>query len=309
MFKRVDNATPVPQPSSDTTYNITFIDDNGIILLGPTEYDEGTPVSSIIQPYPSPTKPDSSQYRYTFTGWDPMITDVTSNAVYVAVYSAIPLPGPTPTPEETYSVTFLNDDGTILLGPTEYPAGTVVSDIAQPSTTPTKQSTTQYSYAFSGWNPELTAVTENAIYTATFTQTIRTYTIIWKDDSGNIIETETLPYGATPSHVAISKPSDAHYTYEFDKWEPTPSIVVDNAEYHATFIAHKIVDPTPDYSHGIVNSHRLNVWFDGTESADYSKASGNGAIHPSRPPLVLGDVFSRSTIYENYTYKVFHGNA
>ena len=64
---------------------------------------------------------------------------------------------------EGYTVTFKNDDGTVLH--TEVvPEGTIPTAPANP----TKKSDWEYHYTFAGWSPEITAVTGDITYTATY---------------------------------------------------------------------------------------------------------------------------------------------
>ncbi|WP_400210792.1 InlB B-repeat-containing protein [Candidatus Methanarcanum hacksteinii] len=67
-----------------------------------------------------------------------------------------------------YTVTFVNDDGTVLKT-TQYVAGTSASSIVMPEN-PTKEADTQYTYTFSGWDPEIADVTGNVTYKATYTK-------------------------------------------------------------------------------------------------------------------------------------------
>lgn len=67
-----------------------------------------------------------------------------------------------------YTVTFVNDDGTVLKT-TQYVAGTSASSIIMPEN-PTKEADTQYTYTFSGWDPEIADVTVNVTYKATYTK-------------------------------------------------------------------------------------------------------------------------------------------
>ena len=78
----------------------------------------------------------------------------------------------------------------------------------------------QYEFTFSGWTPELTAVTQNQKYTAVFTQgEIKEYTITWKDADNTVLETTEVAYGAVPKYTL---PSD---TIEWDYTGWTPSLV------------------------------------------------------------------------------------
>jgi hypothetical protein len=67
-------------------YAVMFRDFDGI-LLGSAMYDYGTSSANIVVPK-NPTRAKSVEYTYTFKGWSPKITDVTSEAVYIAEYDS-----------------------------------------------------------------------------------------------------------------------------------------------------------------------------------------------------------------------------
>ncbi|MDR1585900.1 MAG: hypothetical protein LBS57_00440, partial [Treponema sp.] len=66
---------------------------------------------------------------------------------------------------ETYTVTWKNHDGTVLETDMDVEAGATPS---YDGTEPARAADDQYTYTFSGWDPALTAVTGDAVYTATF---------------------------------------------------------------------------------------------------------------------------------------------
>lgn len=92
----------------------------------------------------------------------------------------------------TFTITWKNWDGTTL-------ATTSVAQGATPSytgTTPTRPSTAEYAYTFSGWTPAISAATANKTYTATYTATPR-YTITFNANGGLIPTGGNM--GNTPS--------------------------------------------------------------------------------------------------------------
>lgn len=142
--------------------------------------------------------------------------------------------GTAPEPE-TYTITWVNDDGTVL-------ATDEVTEGDTPAYTgaaPTKASTAEYDYTFSGWSPAIAAATADAIYTATYTAAKRSYTITWKHEDGSVINTTTVLYGETPTHADDTKANTDEFTYTFAGWSPAVTAVTGDAEYTATFTAAK----------------------------------------------------------------------
>ncbi len=191
---------------------ITWKDYNGDVLRVDFLDDGDTPDYGGV-----PTRDATAQYTYTFTGWSPSVEEVAGDASYTAVYAET---------VNAYDVVFYDEDGTTPLealtaGPYEY--GTLVSSIAP---TPTKAATAEYTYTFAGWSPAVTnatAVTDDASYTAVYTETVNTYTITFVWDNGvTEYATVTRDYGTEIStmlpKVDPVKAADAQYTYEFVKW-------------------------------------------------------------------------------------------
>ena len=203
-------------------FTVTWVNDDGTELEKDENVEYGTTPEYNGE---TPTKESNAQYTYIFSGWNPEISKVTANVTYKAVYEKT---------VNTYTVTWKNWDGTIL-GTAQVEYNTVPEYTGE---TPVRESTEQYTYAFAGWTPEITVVTGNAEYTATFTNTVRTYTVTWKNWDGTVLETdENVEYGATPEYNGEmpTRPADEQYTYTFTGWLPAVSAVTGDVIYTAVF--------------------------------------------------------------------------
>ena len=145
------------------TYNVTWKNFDGAVL----EVDEGV-VEGTVPTYdgPNPSKANTAQYTYTWTGWTPNVEAASQDVEYIATFK-----------EETnvYTITWKDADGTVLKTNT-FAYGETPS---YGDTDPTKESTAQYSYAFNGWSPAVLPVTGDATYSATYREEVRTYTVTW----------------------------------------------------------------------------------------------------------------------------------
>ena len=169
----------------------------------------------------TPVKQGNAQYTYTFKGWDIPIATVTKDTTYTATFSST---------VNKYLVTFKNEDGAVLKSETlEYGATPVAP------ADPTKAATAQYSYAFAGWDKTIAAVTGEATYTATYTETQKGYTITWRNDDGSLIEETIVEFGSAPAHANINKESTDQYTFVFKGWSPVLAPVSGDATYTAVF--------------------------------------------------------------------------
>lgn len=113
-------------------------------------------------------KPSTYQYTYDMTNHNFDVTRTEANdGGSVTVYrTASPV-------DRYYTITWKNWDGTVLETDTN-----VIHD-ATPSydgSTPTRASTAEYNYTFSGWSPSVSTVTGNQTYTAQFNSSARYYT-------------------------------------------------------------------------------------------------------------------------------------
>ena len=172
----------------------------------------------------TPTKKADAQYTYTFAGWTPEITKVTGDATYTATYNST---------VNKYKVTFVNEDGTELQsGDLEY--GKTPSYTGE---TPTKKADAQYTYTFAGWTPEITKVTGDATYKATYNSTVNKYKVTFVNDDGTVLQSSLVAYGEMPKYEGKEpeKPTTVQYSYSFAGWDPEITAVAGAATYTAKY--------------------------------------------------------------------------
>lgn len=144
----------------------------------------------------------------------------------------------------TAQVNFYDDSGSTLLKTvTVYDGG----DTAYGSSNPTKASTAQYSYSFTGWSltaggaanaSALKAVVSDRNVYAAFTSTVRKYTVRFYNGTTLAQTVSEVPYGSnasytgdTPAKTDVEKPED----YEFTGWNPSPNGITGNTDCYAQY--------------------------------------------------------------------------
>lgn len=147
--------------------------------------------------------------------------------------------------EHTHSnVYFYDDSGNTLLKTVTVYDG---EDAAYSGSNPTKASTAQYSYSFSGWsltaggaanaNALKAVVSDRNVYAA-FTSTVRKYTVRFYNGTTLAQTVSEVPYGSnasytgdTPAKTDVEKPED----YEFTGWNPSPNGITGNTDCYAQY--------------------------------------------------------------------------
>ena len=137
-------------------------------------------------------------------------------------------------PIPKYTVIWKNWDGSII----ETDEGVLEGGLpAYNSPTPTKPSTQTIRYEFDGWEPAVTHVTSDAVYTAKFREVQIKYQISWLNYDGSLIKMEEVNAGTKPSYSGTppTKPSTTQYRYEFNGWTTTIETAYADASYTAVF--------------------------------------------------------------------------
>ena len=217
----------------------------------------------------TPEKASTEEFNYTFAGWndgtntygpsDPLPA-VTADVTYTAVFSA---------ETRQYTVTFVNDDGTTLDTQSVAYGTTPVYG----GETPVKAEDDEYTYEFSGWTPELAAVTAEATYTAVYTSTPKLP--VFSVDLG-----ESGPYPWVHSSTTALEGTDVPKTVPEGGYYYSTNKGVGKSSSTMTIT----VNPTEDgyfafdyISSGEGNWDPLTITVDGTENKIRSNSSSTAS--------------------------------
>ena len=219
-------------------YRVTWYEADGTIRGNEPRAAYGANIWDMTKSYTPtpPTKAADAQYTYTFDHW---VNRETNEAITTAsrVTGDTDLDPVFKQELRMYTITWKNDDGTILETDEKVEYGTVPTYDGE---TPTKAANAQYTYTFKGWTPDVDTVTGNVTYTAVYDSTVNTYTVTWKNENGDVLETDqNVAYGTVPTYngATPTKAADAQYTYTFKGWTPAVSEVKGNVTYTAAYRA------------------------------------------------------------------------
>ena len=148
-----------------------------------------------------------------------------------------------------FIITFQNDDGTILDVQYVDKGAKPVDPLTRaenPIPTPTKRSTASTDYTYSGWDTVLVDAFENYTVTATYSETIREYTVKYVS-KGSVLQETKAPYGSNvlykgdiPTYILEES---AYKYYLFSGWDQggyvngdkTINAIFDSCEYKAGY--------------------------------------------------------------------------
>ena len=188
------------------TYTVKFVNDDGT-LLKEGQFVYGS--TAFYHLNETPTKKPTVQYTYTFAGWDKKLGTVTDDITYTATYEAT---------VNKYKITFKNEDGSMLqISEVEYGKLPVYE-----KDTPTKAATVQETFTFAGWDKEISKVTGEAVYTATYTSkpitkdsiNYKYFTVAFVTNGGSEIVSQLVAEGG----VAFKPEEPLRERYTFGGW-------------------------------------------------------------------------------------------
>jgi uncharacterized repeat protein (TIGR02543 family) len=250
------------------TYTITWKNDDDTVLETDKVKENTTPTYDGA----TPTKAADAQYTYTFKDWDPAIAPATTDATYTATYTKT---------LRNYTITWKNGE-TTLETDENVPYGTEPS---YNGATPTKATTAQYTYTFNGWDPEVTSVTGDATYSATFSETVNKYQVTFNmNGRGDEITAQTVDYGSTAAEPSPAPTADG---YKFAGWYK------DEACTEAYDFSSTITCDLPLYAKWL-NIYTITWKANGLECATTKVTEGEPITPPASPDAgdYCGQVFA-----------------
>lgn len=180
---------------------------------------DGKTISTGESAPPSPSRPDTEEYTYTFKEWR-SCTSFGDTLLY-PIYTA---------KKREYAVRFLNSDGDVLYE-RQYEYGETPEYKGE---TPQKASTAELTYTFDGWYPPPSAIKSDTDFTAQFYESQRLYKITW-NIRGDVTE-RYLPYGSAVTMPSVKQVEYIGGTcYTFTGWDSDGQTVTGDMQYTARF--------------------------------------------------------------------------
>jgi hypothetical protein len=173
----------------------------------------------------APSRPtDSDGTTYNYNGWGTLPTNIHENKTVTAQYIA------------AYKVQWVNDGGGVLQ--TKQVVGGQSAQYT--SSTPTKSSTAQYTFAFKEWTGcddrttgKINQVNGPRTVTATYTQTVRQYSYtFYAEDRSTVLQNDTVNYGTT---VQFNGTTPTKEGYDFKGWSPSNMVITGNTSFYPVF--------------------------------------------------------------------------
>ncbi|MCD8066129.1 MAG: S-layer homology domain-containing protein [Oscillospiraceae bacterium] len=242
------------------TYTITY-------YLDGEQYGE---VETYICGAPVTAKEVPTVVGYTVTGW----TDEDGNAVtVVSTMPAENLEYYATSTIKTYTVTWVDEDGTVLEIDEDVPYGTVPT---YDGPTLTKEADDHYTWEFARWAPEVVPVTKDATYTAVYGGYDNPYTVTihFVDTEGNKLQGDV----------------EAVYDYgtAYDCTENVPSAITYNGDNYAYVSADSELSGKITGDVEITVTYALDNWHDADpENPDDNDSETGGDGIPDSEQILI----------------------
>lgn len=202
-------------------YIVRYVDwDNTLLYRAVVSAGSAAPNPVTSGQLEAPTREGIEDTRYAFRDFGTLPQAVSKNESVVAQY------------DTQYRVRFMN--GEAVFDTQWVTAG---GSATAPSGTPTKASTAQYSYTFSGWQGSYQGITGPVDIEAKFTSTVRKYTVTFYNGSTLLQTVNDVPYGGSASYTGTTpvSPDGSATDYPFEGWNPQPTNITGTTKCVAVF--------------------------------------------------------------------------
>lgn len=130
-----------------------------------------------------------------------------------------------------YTVTFYAEDGKTVLDTQSVAEGKAAIYGGE---TPTKESTAELEYTFSGWSQDISSVIDSISVTPVFKASARKYDVTFViDGKSTVVKTEYKKAATAPTNP--TKASTAQYEYTFEKWDKAFDSITEDITVTAIF--------------------------------------------------------------------------
>lgn len=187
-----------------------------------------------------------------------------------------------------YLATFVNADGSPIIDKRTGEAYTQWVDrgdnpydpiTAGEVDTPIQAATAQYTFTFSGWDGMTDAVLSNVTVTATYTETIRSYTVRWFAQAGSLLETQTANYGDEVTYsngTPTLSDEESSYVYKvFAGWNKSTGYIREDTDVYAIWdraelpaLGRDLSTMTAGEVYAVASSGRANAYFEAKDHID-----------------------------------------
>ena len=242
---------------NENKHTVTYINEE-------TTYYTEEVLDSFTAKGPS-VNPEKEGYTFKYFSKDKKVAfdynvEITEDITLYAVYEI-----------NTYKVVFKNYDGSVLQEETLDYGSTPVYK----KNVPTREKTEEYTYEFKSWDKEITKVTSNQEYIATYKETKNQYKIIFTNYDGNVLQEETLDYGSEVTYKGNipTREKTKEYTYTFTGWDKEITKVLKNETYIAVYKEEK-----NKYTVTFMDEERIY----GKKEVEYNSVVTDTENHPSK---------------------------
>ncbi|NLL94628.1 MAG: leucine-rich repeat protein, partial [Thermoplasmatales archaeon] len=247
---------------------VTYLD-----ASGGTMYVEYVPYGGDASYAGVPEKPSTGTEAFVFRGWSEdgenvaPLRNVIADATVAPLYDSV---------RRDYSVRFVLNGETV--GELSVPYGHVLSDAEIPlvEAPPGKY--------FTGWGNTAAPVVQDAVFVGNLFYN-PTHTLIYKDESGNVVGQEIVDNGAPAEFSGRPTKVQSHsHTFTFKGWSEDGATMADLSSVNRDYVLTPLYDQEPrSFKVTLLDYDRKTL---SEEYVRYGEAFTNYPDDPSRPPSV-----------------------